>query len=66
MTPRECLNRTDGSVPDRCLALRTTFFECKRSLVSFCTCILIGILKEKNRISFQLDTRQRFRGRKGY
>lgn len=31
--PRECLNRTDGSVPDRCLALRNTFFECKRSLV---------------------------------
>ncbi|XP_055532523.1 cytochrome c oxidase assembly factor 5 [Wyeomyia smithii] len=31
--PRDCLNRTDASVPDECRALRTTFFECKRSLL---------------------------------
>ncbi|CAD7088300.1 unnamed protein product [Hermetia illucens] len=44
-TPKECLRRTDHTVPEECYALRNTFFECKRSL---------------------LDTRQRFRGRKGY
>ncbi|XP_067000198.1 cytochrome c oxidase assembly factor 5 [Anabrus simplex] len=32
-TPRECLRVTDGSVPDECMALRMTFFECKRSLL---------------------------------
>ncbi|GAB0090813.1 Cytochrome c oxidase assembly factor 5 [Sergentomyia squamirostris] len=32
-TPRECLKRTDGSVPAECHALRTTFFECKRSIL---------------------------------
>lgn len=32
-TPRECLLSKDPSVPDECLALRTTFFECKRSLM---------------------------------
>ncbi|XP_055626784.1 cytochrome c oxidase assembly factor 5 [Toxorhynchites rutilus septentrionalis] len=31
--PRECLSRTDGSVPDECQALRVTFFECKRSML---------------------------------
>nr|XP_019564560.2 cytochrome c oxidase assembly factor 5-like [Aedes albopictus] len=31
--PRECLSRQDGSVPDECFAIRTTFFECKRSLL---------------------------------
>ncbi|ODN01948.1 Cytochrome c oxidase assembly factor 5 [Orchesella cincta] len=44
-TPRECLKVDDGSVPQDCIILRQTFFECKRAL---------------------LDTRQRFRGRKGY
>ncbi|XP_055706024.1 cytochrome c oxidase assembly factor 5 [Phlebotomus papatasi] len=32
-TPRECINRTDGSVPIECQALRNTFFECKRSIL---------------------------------
>ncbi|GLV31863.1 uncharacterized protein CBL_07623 [Carabus blaptoides fortunei] len=32
-TPRECLNVTDGSVPQECFALRNTFFECKRSML---------------------------------
>ncbi|XP_066248986.1 cytochrome c oxidase assembly factor 5 [Euwallacea similis] len=32
-SPKECLNVTDGSVPSDCFALRTTFFECKRSLL---------------------------------
>ncbi|KAG8230558.1 hypothetical protein J437_LFUL010159 [Ladona fulva] len=32
-TPRECLHVHDGSVPNECFALRTTFFECKRSLL---------------------------------
>lgn len=32
-TPRECLNRVDGSVPTECQVLRNTFFECKRSLL---------------------------------
>ncbi|XP_071441301.1 cytochrome c oxidase assembly factor 5 [Hetaerina americana] len=32
-TPRECLKIKDPSVPDECYALRTTFFECKRSLL---------------------------------
>lgn len=45
MTPKQCLLQEHPSVPEKCFALRTTFFECKRSL---------------------LDTRQRFRGRKGY
>uniref|UniRef100_D1FQ48 Cytochrome c oxidase assembly factor 5 n=1 Tax=Simulium nigrimanum TaxID=683695 RepID=D1FQ48_SIMNI len=31
--PRECLNTFDGSVPENCLVLRKTFFECKRSLL---------------------------------
>ncbi|XP_058465753.1 cytochrome c oxidase assembly factor 5 isoform X1 [Malaya genurostris] len=31
--PRECLGRSDATVPDECRALRTTFFECKRSLI---------------------------------
>lgn len=30
-TPRECLK--SGSVPDACIALRNSFFECKRSLL---------------------------------
>ena len=34
-TPRECLNTHDGSVPTECQVLRNTFFECKRSIVSF-------------------------------
>lgn len=33
-TPRECLKATDGTVPSECQALRYTFFECKRSIVS--------------------------------
>lgn len=33
-TPRECLKANDGSVPTECMALRNTFFECKRSMVS--------------------------------
>ncbi|XP_059607726.1 cytochrome c oxidase assembly factor 5 [Phlebotomus argentipes] len=32
-TPRECLSRTDGSVPSECHVLRNTFFECKRSVM---------------------------------
>ncbi|PSN53353.1 Cytochrome c oxidase assembly factor 5 [Blattella germanica] len=32
-TPRECLQSFDPSVPNECQALRTTFFECKRSLL---------------------------------
>ncbi|PNF38329.1 Cytochrome c oxidase assembly factor 5 [Cryptotermes secundus] len=32
-TPRECLKSFDASVPNECYALRTTFFECKRSLL---------------------------------
>ncbi|XP_050306985.1 cytochrome c oxidase assembly factor 5 [Anthonomus grandis grandis] len=32
-TPRECLKVTDGTVPTECMALRNTFFECKRSLL---------------------------------
>ncbi|XP_055599272.1 cytochrome c oxidase assembly factor 5 [Uranotaenia lowii] len=31
--PRDCLYKTDGTVPDECHALRNTFFECKRSLL---------------------------------
>lgn len=42
MTPRECLKLNDGSVPRECYALRTAFFECKRSIVSLCNCIYIG------------------------
>ncbi|KAM3957094.1 cytochrome c oxidase assembly factor 5 [Aphomia sociella] len=30
-SPRECLK--DGLVPDECLQLRQSFFECKRSLL---------------------------------
>ncbi|CAK1585669.1 unnamed protein product [Parnassius mnemosyne] len=30
-TPRECLK--DGLVPEECLQLRQSFFECKRSLL---------------------------------
>ncbi|XP_068617276.1 cytochrome c oxidase assembly factor 5 [Battus philenor] len=30
-TPKECLK--DGFVPDECLRLRQSFFECKRSLI---------------------------------
>ncbi|KYB29380.1 cytochrome c oxidase assembly factor 5 [Tribolium castaneum] len=30
-TPRECLRSND--VPTECLALRNTFFECKRSML---------------------------------
>lgn len=33
-TPRECLRLQDGTVPDECLALRNTFFDCKHSIVS--------------------------------
>ncbi|XP_076064587.1 cytochrome c oxidase assembly factor 5 isoform X2 [Oratosquilla oratoria] len=32
-TPRECLLTNDPSIPQECHALRTTFFECKRSLL---------------------------------
>ncbi|XP_014479866.1 PREDICTED: cytochrome c oxidase assembly factor 5 [Dinoponera quadriceps] len=32
-TPRECLKTHDGTVPDKCYALRNTFFECKHSLL---------------------------------
>uniref|UniRef100_A0A0K8TU06 Cytochrome c oxidase assembly factor 5 n=1 Tax=Tabanus bromius TaxID=304241 RepID=A0A0K8TU06_TABBR len=32
-TPRECINRHDGTVPEQCHVLRNTFFECKRSLL---------------------------------
>merc|ERR1711970_423139 len=32
-TPRECLVTNDPSIPQECHALRTTFFECKRSLL---------------------------------
>ncbi|KAI4458572.1 cytochrome c oxidase assembly protein [Holotrichia oblita] len=51
-TPRECLKA--NNVPQECVALRNTFFECKRSLV------------RENIDLFCLDNRQRFRGRKGY
>ncbi|PZC78191.1 cytochrome c oxidase assembly factor 5 [Helicoverpa armigera] len=30
-TPRECLK--DGTIPDECIQLRQSFFECKRSLL---------------------------------
>ncbi|CAG9135739.1 unnamed protein product [Plutella xylostella] len=30
-TPRDCLK--DGVVPDECIQLRQSFFECKRSLL---------------------------------
>jgi len=33
-TPKECLVTNDPSVPQECHALRVSFFECKRSLVS--------------------------------
>jgi len=32
-SPKECLSVTDGSVPQDCIILRKTFFECKRSLL---------------------------------
>lgn len=32
-TPKECLLTHDPSVPNECFNLRTTFFECKRSLL---------------------------------
>ncbi|XP_076657096.1 cytochrome c oxidase assembly factor 5 [Halictus rubicundus] len=32
-TPRECLLRKDGTVPDECYALHKTFFECKHSII---------------------------------
>ncbi|XP_046747416.1 cytochrome c oxidase assembly factor 5 [Diprion similis] len=32
-TPKECLRTNDATVPDKCQALRITFFECKRSLL---------------------------------
>ncbi|KAG7202987.1 hypothetical protein KM043_010119 [Ampulex compressa] len=33
ITPRECLKRHDGTVPNECFALRNTFFECKHSML---------------------------------
>ncbi|KAF1562791.1 UNVERIFIED_CONTAM: Cytochrome c oxidase assembly factor 5, partial [Eudyptes robustus] len=30
---KECINATDGTVPDRCFSLLSTFSDCKRSLV---------------------------------
>ncbi|XP_055349233.1 cytochrome c oxidase assembly factor 5-like [Paramacrobiotus metropolitanus] len=32
-TPKQCLIEHHPSVPDECYALRTAFFECKRSLI---------------------------------
>lgn len=34
LTPRECLKKRDGTVPDECYALRQSFYECKHSIVS--------------------------------
>ncbi|XP_066587578.1 cytochrome c oxidase assembly factor 5 isoform X2 [Prorops nasuta] len=33
ITPRECLATRHPSVPEECFALRTSFFECKRSII---------------------------------
>ncbi|CAD5212991.1 unnamed protein product [Bursaphelenchus okinawaensis] len=30
---KECINAHDGTVPDRCFTLLTTFSDCKRSIV---------------------------------
>lgn len=35
-TPRDCLKQ--GNIPSECQALRSTFFECKRSLVRLQNC----------------------------
>ncbi|XP_026477888.1 cytochrome c oxidase assembly factor 5-like [Ctenocephalides felis] len=32
-TPRECLNKRDGTVPEECFVLREAFFQCKRSIL---------------------------------
>ncbi|XP_053986174.1 cytochrome c oxidase assembly factor 5 [Hylaeus volcanicus] len=32
-TPRECLLKKDGTVPENCYLLKQTFFECKHSLI---------------------------------
>ncbi|KAH8401336.1 hypothetical protein KR009_004631 [Drosophila setifemur] len=61
-TPRQCLQ--DNNVPPECQVLRNTFYECKRSLVSPPTRFLS--IQLINTLWFQLDNRQRFRGRKGY
>ncbi|XP_076235584.1 cytochrome c oxidase assembly factor 5 [Calliopsis andreniformis] len=33
LTPRECLKKRDGTVPDECYALRQSFYECKHSII---------------------------------
>ncbi|OQV20480.1 hypothetical protein BV898_05525 [Hypsibius exemplaris] len=33
MTPRKCLETHHPSVPEECYGLRTSFFECKRSMI---------------------------------
>jgi len=62
-TPRQCLQ--DNNVPAECQVLRNTFYECKRSLVGLYKISIIPKLNIYPPI-FQLDNRQRFRGRKGY
>ena len=37
----ECVQARDGRVPDRCYTLMTTFSDCKRSLVSFLTSLIL-------------------------
>lgn len=32
---KQCINATDGTVPDRCFVLLANFSDCKRSLVRF-------------------------------
>lgn len=61
-TPRQCLQ--DNNVPPECQVLRNTFYECKRSLVG--TSYRSSLIHLTYYLPFQLDNRQRFRGRKGY
>ncbi|EZA61957.1 hypothetical protein DMN91_003738 [Ooceraea biroi] len=32
-TPKECLKTYDGTVPEKCYALRNVFFDCKHSII---------------------------------